>query len=199
MHDINKIWEELKNKINTCNKCGLCKTRHNAVPGEGNLNTKVVLIGEGPGKDEDMTGRPFIGEAGQLLTKILNAAKIDRNELFITNVIKCRTDEFNRDPMQEEMYACRDFLEAQLLIIRPSIIITAGNVPTKLLLRTNNGITSLHGKFSDWRGIKLFPIFHPSYLLHSPDKSNNVGSPRYLMWQDIKLLKQKIDEVNSQS
>ena len=195
MTDIKTAWEELHRRIASCTKCELCKTRINTVPGEGPIDTRVVIVGEGPGQEEDESGRPFVGKAGRLLTDILEkGGDIRRNSLYITNTVKCRPPE-NRNPKPEEISACRDFLEAQLLLIHPDIVVTMGNVPTQALLNTKNGITSLRGQWIDWRGIKLFPMFHPSYLLRNESKA--VGSPRYLMWQDVRELKAKIDELEN--
>ena len=190
------IWNEIKAQIAICQKCRLCETRNKTVPGTGNLNSKVVLIGEGPGAEEDMSGYPFVGDAGKLLTKILASVEIDREKIFITNVVKCRTDKDNRDPYTEEQIACSEFLEAQLLLIRPAIIITAGNIATKWLCKTETGITALHGQFLDWRGIKLFPIFHPSYLLRNNSNVKSKDNPRYLMWEDVKALRKYLDKEN---
>lgn len=194
MIDINSAWQELKNKIETCRKCGLCETRHNTVIGEGpTQNCKVMIVGEAPGEDEDLQGRPFVGKAGQLLTDILEkGGGISRSSLYIANTIKCRPPD-NRNPNPTELLACNDYLEAQMLLIRPKIIVTLGNVPTKWLLKTSQGITALRGQWFDWRGIKLFPMFHPSYLLR--DQSRTRTSPKYLTWNDVRALKAKIDEL----
>lgn len=193
--DIKRAWDELKRRVSECQKCGLCKKRHNTVFGEGpEINCRVVIVGEGPGADEDALGRPFVGKAGQLLTGILeNGGGIPRESLYITNIVKCRPPE-NRNPTREEAAACDEFLEAQLLLLHPDIVVTLGNVPTQWLLKTTQGITSLRGQWLDWRGIKLFPMFHPSYLLRNDSRSK--GSPKDLTWQDVKLLKSKIDELN---
>lgn len=193
--DIKRAWDELKRRVSECQKCGLCKKRHNTVFGEGpEINCRVVIVGEGPGADEDALGRPFVGKAGQLLTGILeNGGRIPRKSLYITNIVKCRPPE-NRNPTREEAAACDEFLEAQLLLLHPDIVVTLGNVPTQWLLKTTQGITSLRGQWLDWRGIKLFPMFHPSYLLRNDSRSK--GSPKDLTWQDVKLLKSKIDELN---
>lgn len=193
MRDINSVFEELHTQIASCTKCELCRTRTYTVPGEGPLNCRVVIVGEGPGQEEDESGRPFVGKAGRLLTDILEkGGNIRRDSVYITNTVKCRPPD-NRNPNAKEIEACRDFLEAQLLLLHPDIVVTLGNVPTRALLNTQQGITNLRGKWIDWRGIKLFPMFHPSYLLRNESKA--VGSPRYLMWQDVKDLKAKIDAL----
>ena len=193
MTDINSVFEELHTRIASCTKCELCETRTKTVPGEGPLNCRVVIVGEGPGQEEDESGRPFVGKAGRLLTDILEkGGNIRRDSLYITNTVKCRPPD-NRNPNVKEIESCRDFLEAQLLLLHPDIVVTLGNIPTQALLNTKQGITSLRGKWIDWRGIKLFPMFHPSYFLRNESKA--VGSPRYLTWQDVKDLKAKIDEL----
>lgn len=190
--DINEAWDELKRRVSECQKCGLCKKRRNTVFGEGPRDCRVVIVGEGPGADEDISGKPFVGKAGQLLTAILESAKIQRNSIFITNTVKCHPPE-NRDPTKEEAQACSEYLEAQLMLIHPDIVVTLGNVPTKFLLKTDIGITKLRGQWINWRGIKLFPMFHPSYLLRN--ESHSPGSPKYLTWQDIRVLKAEIDKL----
>ena len=194
--DINTALNELKQKVNECRNCGLCERRHNIVFGEGPTeNCRVVVVGEGPGADEDATGRPFIGKAGMLLTSILqDGGKIPRESLYITNVVKCRPPD-NRNPTREEAAACNEFLEAQLLLLHPDIVVTLGNVPTQWLLKTTQGITSLRGQWIDWRGIKLFPMFHPSYLLRNDSRAK--GSPKDLTWHDVRALKAKIDSLKN--
>ncbi len=195
--DYNKFyapaWAELQAQVKICEKCGLCRTRTNTVFGEGNFNTKLMIIGEGPGEDEDKTGQPFVGRAGQLLTKILNAAGINRNDIFITNIVKCRPPN-NRVPSQDEMLKCGEFLEAQILLIRPKILVALGNTALKYFFKSNGGITKLRGQWLNWRGIPLFPMFHPSYLLR--DDSRTPGSPKALTWDDVRELKKKLDELN---
>lgn len=179
--------------MKACQKCGLCSTRTNTVFGEGNFNAKLMMIGEGPGEDEDKTGRPFVGRAGQLLTKILDAAGIDRKDIFIANVVKCRPPN-NRVPNQDEMLKCGEFLEAQILLIRPKILVALGNTSLKYFFKTNSGISKLRGQWLNWRGIPLFPMFHPSYLLR--DDSRAFGSPKELTWRDVQELKKKLDGLD---
>lgn len=185
-------WEELRGRVAACRRCGLCETRTNTVFGQGAVHTPIVMVGEGPGADEDAQGLAFVGRAGQLLTKILSAAGIDRESVFITNVVKCRPPN-NRTPTQEEMLKCGDFLEAQLLLLRPQILVCLGNTPLKWLLRTSEGITALRGRWFDWRGIQIFPMFHPSYLLRNDSRQK--GSPKDLTWQDVQNLKARLDEI----
>ncbi len=193
MIELESIWQELEARVRICQNCELCKTRHNTVFGEGPTeNPLCVIVGEAPGADEDTTGRPFVGKAGELLTQILErGGNIPRDKVYITNVVKCRPPE-NRNPTQSEQLACSEFLEAQLLLLRPKIVVTMGNVPTQWLFKTKAGITKLRGQWLDWRGIKLFPMFHPSYLLRDPSRDKN--SPKYLTWLDIRELHKKIFE-----
>ena len=185
-------WEDLRGRVAACRRCGLCEARTNTVFGQGAVRTPIVMVGEGPGADEDAQGLAFVGRAGQLLTKILGAAGIDRESVFITNVVKCRPPN-NRTPTQEEMLKCGDFLEAQLLLLRPRILVCLGNTPLKWLLRTSEGITALRGRWFDWRGVRLFPMFHPSYLLRNDSRQK--GSPKDLTWQDVQNLKARLDEI----
>ena len=187
-----RIWEELRKRVASCERCGLCRTRTNTVFGQGSIQTPLVLVGEGPGADEDASGMAFVGRAGQLLTRILNAAGIDRESLFITNVVKCRPPG-NRTPTPEEMLMCGDYLEAQLLLLKPRIVVCLGNTPLKWLLKTSEGITALRGRWFDWRGIQLFPMFHPSYLLRNDSRQK--GSTKDLTWQDVQALKARLDEI----
>lgn len=186
-------WEELRARVASCERCELCRTRKNTVFGSGAVNTPLVVVGEGPGADEDEQGLPFVGKAGQLLTQILTAGGIDRESVYITNVVKCRPPN-NRNPEQTEMMKCGDFLEAQLMLLRPRILVCLGNVPLKWILKTSEGITALRGKWIKWRGIDVFPMFHPSYLLRN--QSKEVGSPKYLTWQDVQTLKARLDEIS---
>ena len=131
-----------------------------------------------------------MGKAGQLLTQILNAAGISRDEVFITNVVKCRPPN-NRVPSYEEMMTCGLFLEAQLLLLQPQILVCLGNTPTKWILKTTEGITALRGRWFEWRGIDVLPMFHPSYLLRTDSRQK--GSPKELTWQDVQSLKARLD------
>ncbi|GHS90770.1 hypothetical protein AGMMS49957_17390 [Synergistales bacterium] len=134
----------------------------------------------------------FVGKAGQLLTKILSSGDIDRESAFIANVVKCRPPE-NRTPLPEEMMACGDWLEAQLLLLCPKIIVCLGSVAAKWILKTTEGITSLRGRWFDWRGIQVFAMFHPSYLLRNDSRSK--GSPKDLTWHDVQELKKRLDST----
>ena len=173
-------------EIATCTACGLCRGRTKTVPGEGSPDADLVFIGEGPGHDEDVSGRPFVGRAGQLLTKMITAMGLTREDVFIGNVVKCRPPN-NRTPMPDEVGACWDYLLRQLQIIRPKFIVTLGNPSTKKLLDTAAGITRLRGTWQvlpEWApglgGIAVMPTFHPSYVLRRYDQDT-----RGKVWHDL--------------
>ena len=154
--------------------------------GEGNPNADLMIVGEAPGEDEDATGSPFVGRAGQLLDKILAAADIDRRSVWITNMVKFRPPG-NRNPTPEEIAACAPVLLEEIRLIRPRIIATLGNVPTQWFLNTKEGITRLRGQWGSWHGVRLMPLYHPAYLLRNPSRES--GSPKWHTWQDVKALK----------
>ncbi len=182
--------ETLAQRARTCKRCGLAQGRTSVVFGEGHPKAALMLIGEGPGEMEDQTGRPFVGPAGQLLTEILKSVDISRDEVYITNVVKCRPPG-NRVPTKLEMKACWMWLSAQIALINPKIIATLGNTPTSWLLGTDQGITEVRGRFYPWKGgIEVFPMYHPSYLLRNPSRAK--GSPKYQTWQDVQTLKARL-------
>jgi DNA polymerase len=154
-----------------------------------------MFIGEGPGENEDEQGLPFVGKAGQLLTQILNAAGIDRKDVYITNIVKCRPPG-NRAPLPEESAACDPILQTQILLIRPAIIVLLGSSPTKWLLKTTEGISKLRGRWFNWRGVAVMPMFHPSYLLRFADAKKQ-GSPKHLSWIDIQEVKRQWESVKA--
>ena len=155
--------QQLSEAVGNCNKCELCRSRNNTVFGEGSFTADLMLIGEGPGRDEDMQGRPFVGRSGQLLTKMLKAMGFDRKEVFIANIVKCRPPQ-NRNPNPDEAEVCMSYLLRQIEIIQPKVIILLGAVPMKFILN-KTGITKIHGQWFEFRGIKTLPTFHPSFLL----------------------------------
>ena len=184
--------ETLEPRVKRCVKCPLSETRTNVVFGEGDSHAAVMFIGEGPGEVEDQTGRPFVGTAGQKLDEVLASVRITRNSVYIANVVKCRPPE-NRVPTKKEMEICWPFLETQIALINPGLIIPLGNTPAQWLLPGTGGITSIRGTFLAWRGgIELFPMFHPSYLLRNPSRAK--GSPKYLTWLDIQKVRTWLDE-----
>jgi len=183
-------WEDLQARVEACGRCELGPTRTKVVFGQGSTESPLVFVGEGPGADEDQQGLAFVGKAGQLLTKILEAGGISRDDVFITNVVKCRPPN-NRTPNAEEMMRCGDFLEAQLLLLNPKILVCLGATAAKWILKTTEGISAIRGRWFEWRGIEVFPMFHPSYLLR--DESRRKGSPKDLTWQDVQALKERFD------
>ena len=170
--------EILKEKVSKCTRCVLSRTRLNAVFGEGNYEAELVFVGEAPGEHEDEQGRPFVGTAGNLLTKIIEVMGFKRNEVFICNVIKCRPPE-NRDPHLDEIASCEPYLIKQLEIIKPKCIVALGNHAAKTLLKTTTPISALRGQWLLYHGIKLMPTFHPASLLY------NVNLKRFV-WEDMK-------------
>ena len=188
-------WEELRTRVEVCSRCELGLTRTKIVFGQGSTDTPLVFVGEGPGADEDQQGLAFVGKAGQLLTKILSAGGISREDVFITNVVKCRPPN-NRLPAAEEMMHCSDFLEAQLLLLNPKILVCLGATAAKWILKTTEAISAMRGRWFEWRGIEVFPMFHPSYLLR--DESRRKGSPKDLTWQDVQVLKERFDHYKKQ-
>jgi uracil-DNA glycosylase family 4 len=185
--------EEVRKQALQCRACGLCETRTNVVFADGNPEAKLMIIGEGPGQHEDETGLPFVGRAGQLLDKILLSVDIDRKkDAYICNIVKCRPPQ-NRVPTKEEAQTCRPFLEEQITFVKPEIILLAGATAVQYILQVKDPISKIRGKWFEYRGARAMPIFHPSYLLRNDTKA--VGSPKWLMWQDIKLIRQTLDSL----
>ncbi len=187
--------EEVRQMCEYCDKCALCKTRTNIVFSGGVPNHKMMLIGEAPGYYEDQKGEPFVGKAGQLLDKIFESVGLSRKkDVYICNTLKCRPPD-NRDPLPEEKEACSVFLDAQIEILKPRIILLCGKVALSSMLNTSTGITRVRGKWFDGPfDSKMMPIFHPSYLLRND--SHEKGSPKWLMWQDIKEIKKAYDALD---
>lgn len=189
--------EKIAAEVAVCQKCDLCKTRKKTVPGVGNPSARLVFIGEAPGADEDATGIPFVGRAGQHLDKILAAAGFKREDVFICNILKCRPPE-NRDPTIPEMVVCTPYLQRQLRLIQPALIACLGNVAVKFVIGAETpGITRVHGQwFQSIFNIPAMALYHPSYLLRSETREK--GSPNWQMWQDIQALKKRYDDPGSQ-
>jgi uracil-DNA glycosylase family 4 len=178
--------EKIADEVRKCQKCGLGSLRTNAVPGEGKPNARILFVGEGPGADEDAQGRPFVGRAGQLLDKIINAMGLKRDEVFIANIIKCRPPG-NRDPRPDEIVNCYPYLQRQIEIINPEIIVALGAPATRTLLNTNKPIGQMRGRFHEYYSgigrppIKLMPTYHTAYLLRNYSQEN-----RKRVWEDMK-------------
>ena len=172
--------DEVRKELGDCTRCKLHRTRKTIVFGEGNEKTKLMFIGEGPGYDEDVQGRPFVGKAGQLLTKILQSINLPREEVYITNIIKCRPPQ-NRNPEPDEIQSCNPFLMKQIDVIQPKIICALGAFASQTLLKTDAKITALRGKFYDFEGIQVIPTYHPAFLLRNPERKREV-------WEDMKKI-----------
>lgn len=186
--NIGETLDSIAEKISACQNCILAKTRKNTVPGEGVPNPAVLVIGEGPGADEDTQGRPFVGKAGQLLDKMLAAINLNRaKNCFIANIVKCRPP-MNRDPSPEECLACSAFLQAQIRVLKPKMILALGRIALQKLQDTSIGITKLHGNFLDYNGIPFMATFHPSALL----RDENLKRPA---WDDLKKFRAKLLEL----
>ena len=176
----------LEQEVIRCRRCPLYRTRTHHVFGEGDPRARLVFVGEAPGRDEDLQGRPFVGAAGQLLTRMIEAIGLRREEVYICNVLKDRPPG-NRTPEPPEVEACLPFLEQQLALIRPAVICALGATPAKALLGPHVAITKVRGAVHDYRGIPLIPTFHPAYLLRNPDAKR-------LVWQDLKKVKKLLDD-----
>ncbi len=162
-------WEELEESIKGCNKCKLFSTRQNIVFGVGNKNTKIMFIGEGPGADEDRLGEPFVGRAGKLMDKAFQIVGLNRDEIYITNIVKCRPPG-NRNPEEDECQACMNYLRNQVMLIKPQIIVLLGSIALKHILGKEYGITASRGKWVEKKGIKYMPTWHPAALLRDETK-----------------------------
>ena len=162
-------FEELEKSIKGCKKCKLCNNRNNIVFGCGNKNADIMLIGEGPGADEDIQGIPFVGKAGKLMNSAFEALEINRDDVYIANVVKCRPPN-NRNPEKDEETACLDYLRNQVILVKPKIIVLLGNVALKAILGNEYSITSARGKWVEKKGIVYMPTFHPAALLRDEKK-----------------------------
>ncbi|HTL30877.1 MAG TPA: uracil-DNA glycosylase family protein [Tepidisphaeraceae bacterium] len=169
-----------QNEVSGCTKCRLCQTRTRTVFGEGDPGAKIFFIGEGPGENEDLSGRPFVGRAGQLLDKMINAMGLKREQVFIANIVKCRPPN-NREPAPDEVATCTPYLERQLEIIRPQVIVTLGRPAASHMLQTKVAMGKIRGQWQSWRGIKLMPTFHPAYVLRQYTEET-----RAAVWSDLK-------------
>jgi len=164
-----KTLHEVRTELGDCKRCKLCNGRTQIVFGTGNPKAELVFVGEGPGADEDAQGVPFVGKAGQLLTKMIEAMGFKRDDVYICNVVKCRPPG-NRNPEPDEIQACEPFLKSQLQAIRPKVIVALGKFAAQTLLRVDTPITRLRGQWREYEGIPLMPTFHPAYLLRSPEE-----------------------------
>jgi uracil-DNA glycosylase len=187
--------EPIKTHCSNCFRCDLGTTRTNAVVGRGNVKAPIMIIGEGPGQNEDETGLPFVGKAGQLLEKILASVELDTEEdVYIANIVKCRPPN-NRVPTSDEIAACKPYLFEQIRLVDPKIILLTGATAVKGLTGNKTAITKIRGTWIEWEGRLCMPILHPAYLLRNPSKEQ--GSPKWLMWQDIQLVRAKLAEIRA--
>jgi uracil-DNA glycosylase family 4 len=172
--------ENIRTDMGQCRRCLLCSHRENIVFGSGNPNARLVFVGEGPGYDEDIKAEPFVGAAGMLLTKIIEAMQFSRDHVYICNIVKCRPPD-NRNPDKDEIKACLPFLKRQIEAIGPKFICALGSVAAQTILGSTRPISKLRGTFYDVKGIQVMPTYHPAYLLRNPDKKRDV-------WEDMKKL-----------
>ena len=194
---IYKTMEQIALHCNQCRRCELGKNRTNAVIGRGNPEAEIMVIGEAPGQNEDEQGLPFVGKSGQLLDKILQSVELSSDRhVYISNAIRCRPPQ-NRTPTPKEIEACKPYLLEQIRFVNPKIILLTGATAVKALTGDKRGITKIRGQWIEWEGRLCMPIFHPAYLLRNP--SREPGKPKWLMWQDIQAVKQKLEELQSDS
>jgi DNA polymerase len=169
--------EQIRADIGDCTRCKLHKSRHRIVFGDGNPRAKLVFVGEGPGEEEDRQGLPFVGRAGKLLTQMIEAMGLERGDVYICNVVKCRPPN-NRTPERDEIDTCQPFLDRQLAVIQPKVIVCLGNVAAQALLGTGEPMSRVRGKWFRWRGTKMLPTYHPAYLLRNPNAKK-------IVWEDL--------------
>ena len=184
---MNDSWEMLKSDCAGCRLCPLCQTRHNLVFGVGNERAEVMLIGEGPGEQEDLQGVPFVGPAGQLLDKMLEMIDLDRTKVYIANIVKCRPPEI-RDPLGVEQDACIGYLRRQVALLRPKIIVCLGRIAAMRIIKPDFKITREHGQWFEKNGFQMMAVYHPAALLRDPRR-------RPESFEDFKGLQQKINEL----
>jgi len=182
----NEQLTNLREEIGDCHRCKLSRGRKNIVFGAGNADARLLFIGEAPGKEEDVQGKPFVGEAGMLLTKLIEKMGFKRDSVYIANIIKCRPP-MNRDPEEDEIISCRAFLDKQIEIIAPKIIITLGRIALQTLMNNDKiKITAARGTFFEYKGIPVMPTFHPAYLLRNP-------KDKWLTWADVQKVMEKMN------
>ncbi len=178
--------EDIRSEIGDCRRCSLCNGRKNIVFGEGNPKSAIMFIGEGPGADEDIQGRPFVGRAGRLLDRMIAAMKLRREDVYIANIVKCRPPG-NRAPKPLESDTCIQFLDRQIRAIRPRFICALGTIAAQNLLKTDKPISVMRGKFHERDGAMLMPTYHPAYLLRNPDAKK-------MVWEDLQIIMKEMSE-----
>lgn len=183
-------WQQLTEEIHACNKCRLCQTRTNVVPGEGDPEARIMFIGEGPGRDEDLQGRPFVGRSGELLTRMIRAIGLEREQVYICNVVKCRPPQ-NRNPEPDEAAACLNYLRAQVALVRPKVIVLLGKIACRYTLQQEISVMRDHGKWFERKGVWFMPTYHPSALLRDPTKKRDA-------WEDFQKIRDKLSEIRAE-
>src|SRR5438094_8820751 len=178
------LLEEVRAEIGECTRCKLHKGRHNIVFGVGNPKARLMFVGEAPGEDEDVQGFPFVGKAGGLLTKMIEAMGLKRDDVYICNTVKCRPPN-NRNPEPDELASCEPFLKGQLAAVKPEVIVTLGKFAAQALLREQTPISRLRGTWREYEGVPVMPTFHPAYLLRSPAEKGKA-------WEDLKQVMQRL-------
>ncbi|MEA4970208.1 MAG: uracil-DNA glycosylase [Candidatus Pelethousia sp.] len=181
-------WQTLYDELADCRRCGLCEARTHVVIGEGNPAASIMMVGEGPGRDEDATGRPFVGRAGQLLDKMLAAIELSREQVYIANVVKCRPPN-NRTPAEEEAHACLPYLRAQFALVRPAILVCLGATAARYLYDPAIRITRERGVWKCVKGVRILPTYHPAALLRDPARKREA-------WEDMKAIREKMAELS---
>lgn len=190
--------DELAAHAKVCQRCELAETRTNVVVSRGNPKAPIMIIGEGPGQQEDEQGLPFVGRSGQLLEKILAAVRLDsEKDVYVCNIVKCRPPG-NRNPTTPEIKACKPYILEQIRLVDPKIILLTGATAVKGIIPSEKrGITKIRGTWIEWEGRLCMPILHPAYLLRNP--SRDPGKPKWLMWQDIQAVRAKLDELRAEA
>lgn len=176
----NDSLEKIREEIGDCKRCRLCEQRNTIVFGDGNPRAELMFVGEGPGRDEDAQGLPFVGRAGKLLTQMIEAMGLERKDVYIANVVKCRPPE-NRTPEKDEIAICSPFLLRQIDVIRPKVLVCLGGVAAQTLLQTNRSVSHFRGQWLDFRGARLLATYHPAYLLRNPNAKGDV-------WKDLQMV-----------
>lgn len=185
-YQLNKeaVLDDLRNEIGDCHRCKLYKDRKNIVFGEGDPEADIMFIGEGPGRDEDLQARPFVGDAGKLLNNLILKLGLRRQDVYIANIVKCRPPN-NRNPEEDEISICSPFVERQISVINPKVIVCLGKISAQVILRSKNAISKLRGNFFSYKHIPVMPTFHPAYLLRNP-------KDKWLTWEDMQKVLEKI-------
>ena len=182
-------WPQLMDEISDCSRCRLCETRTNVVPGEGDPHARLMFIGEGPGRDEDLQGRPFVGRSGELLTRMIRGIGLEREQVYICNVVKCRPPQ-NRNPEPDEAAACLNYLRAQVALVRPQVVVLLGKIACRYALQQEISVMREHGRWFERKGVWFIPTYHPSALLRNPGLKRD-------SWDDFQKIREKLREIEA--